>query len=298
MRSTQREKDDIRAYVREQAHEEVVHLEKVASELVGPVRHDIWDVHCPGSRWWVVTNPTNLYYQADFKSRDVVLTFHVGLALRMSYLQERDVPVAPQHADLLPGSWRRWQQTFDAYDSGDEAETFQAVGMRLRECLVSFIDEATSDKLVPADVQRPKNADFKGWTDLLAGYLAGGESAARLHSYLKKLSVETWEYVNWLTHAKNAVRVEAEVGLKAVEHLLGVFTAARLRLSWTSTRCSTCGSYLVSAGVCGHCEWADPDHEPPNLPELSDEEQARRLAEPCTPSSDITTFVSPEDVRA
>jgi len=36
----------------------------------------------------------------------------------------------------LPGSWRRWQQAFEAYDSGDEAETFQSVGVRLRECLV------------------------------------------------------------------------------------------------------------------------------------------------------------------
>src|SRR5690606_27475253 len=54
MRSTQGEKDQIRAYVREQAHDDVAHLEKVASELVGPVRHDIWDAHCPGTRWWVV----------------------------------------------------------------------------------------------------------------------------------------------------------------------------------------------------------------------------------------------------
>jgi hypothetical protein len=30
--------------------------------------------------------------------------------------------------------------------------------------------------------------------------------------------------------AKNAVRMDAEIGLKAVEHLLGMFTAARLRL--------------------------------------------------------------------
>ncbi len=298
MRSTQREKDQIRAYVEDQAHEEVVHLEKAASEPVGPVRHDIWDVHCAGSRWWVVTKPTDLYHQADFKSRDVVLTFHVGLALRMSYLQERDVPVAPEQADRLPGSWRRWQQAFDAYDSGDEAETFQAVGVRLRECLVSFISEATSDELVPADAQRPKNADFKGWTDLLANRLAGGESAARLRSYLKKLAVETWEYVNWLTHAKNAVRVDAEIGLKAAEHLLGVFTTARLRLGRTCTRCPTCGSYQVVAGTCGHCGWVDPDYEPPHLPELSDEEQARRLAGPCTPNSDIATLVGPEDVRA
>lgn len=52
---------------------------------------------------------------------------------------------------------------------------------------------------------------------------------ARLRSYLKKNAVETWEYVHWLTHAKNAIRLDAEIGLKAVEHLLGVFTAARLR---------------------------------------------------------------------
>lgn len=68
-----READEIRAYVESQVDEAVVHLEKAASELVGPVRHDIWDVHGAVTRWWVVTNPTNLYDQADFTSRDVVL---------------------------------------------------------------------------------------------------------------------------------------------------------------------------------------------------------------------------------
>ena len=57
---------------------------------------------------------------------------------------------------------------------------------------------------------------------------------------MKKLAVETWEYVNWLTHAKNAVRMDAEIGLKAVEHLLGVFTAARLRLGRASVWCEEC----------------------------------------------------------
>src|SRR6266508_4622009 len=116
MRSTKREKDAILACVEDQTHEEVVHLEKVASERVGPARHDIWDVHCSESRWWVVTEPTNLYSQDDFKSRDVVLTFHVGLALRLEYAREREVPVAPGSAELLPGSWRRWQQASEAYD--------------------------------------------------------------------------------------------------------------------------------------------------------------------------------------
>lgn len=296
MHATKRQKDAIRAYVENQARDEVVHLEKAASEMVGPVRHDIWDVHCAASRWWVVTNPTNLYDQADFKSRNVVLTFHVGLMLRVQYGQEREVPVAPGRAEMLPGSWRRWQQAFEAYDSGDEAENFQAVGVRLRECLVSFAAETRSEDLVPEGTERPKNADFKGWTDLLANFLAAGDTSAKLRSYLKAVSVETWTYVNWLTHAKNAVRMDAEIGLKMVEHMLGTFTAARMRHGRTSSRCEECGSYRVVAGVCEHCEWVDPDHEAPVLPEWSEADRERRLAEPCTPSSDISTFVSPDDL--
>lgn len=296
MRVSRREKDEIRGYVESQGHEEVIHLEKVASELIGPMRHDIWDVHCRESRWWVVTNPMNLYSQEDFKSRDVVFTFHVGLTLRVSYLQEQKVPLAPEPADLLPGSWRRWQQAFETYDSGDEAETFQAVGVRLRECLVSFLGETCNDELVPEDTQRPKNADFRGWTELLANMLTADESAGRLRSYLKKMSLETWEYVNWLTHAKNALRMDAEIGLKAVEHLLGTFTAARLRMGKAITRCPECESYQVVAGVCRHCDWADPDYEPLETSHLSEEERARRLAEPCTPSSEISTFMNPDDL--
>jgi hypothetical protein len=107
MRETDVEREAIRGYVESEAHESVVHLEKAASEMVGPVRHDIWDVHCTGTRWWVVTNPTNLYSQTDLKSRDVALTFHVGLAIRTAHVNERRVPVAPQPAALLPGIWRR-----------------------------------------------------------------------------------------------------------------------------------------------------------------------------------------------
>jgi hypothetical protein len=35
----------------------------------------------------------------------------------------------------------------------------RAVGMRLGECLVSFLDETTSDELVPEGTPRPKRAD-------------------------------------------------------------------------------------------------------------------------------------------
>jgi hypothetical protein len=114
---------------------------------------------------------------------------------------------------------------------------------------------------------------------------------------LKKLAAETWEYVNWLTHAKNAVRMDAEIGLKAVEHLLGMFTAARLRLGRASLRCEQCGSYQLVAGECRHCGWVDPAYEPPQVREWSEEERARRLAAPCVPSSDISTFMGLDDFR-
>ena len=287
--------EKILSYVEDQAHERVIHVEKVASELVGPVRHDIWDVHCEASRWWVVTPPTNLYSQGDFKSRDVVLTFHLGLALRLMYGADRAVPVRPEVGHLLPGSWRRREQAFETFDSGDEAETFQSVGVRLRECLISFVGETRRDDLVPEGQTAPKGADFRAWTDLLANFLATGDGSARLRSYLKKSAAETWEYVNWLTHAKNAVRMDAEIGMKVVEHLLGVFTAARLRHDVPGTRCADCGSYRVVAGVCEHCNWVDPSYVAPRARRWTKAERARRLAEPCTPSSDISTFMSPKD---
>jgi hypothetical protein len=63
-----------------------------------------------------------------------------------------------------------------------------------------------------------------------------------LRSYLKRVAAETWDYVNWLTHAKNAVRLDAEIGLKAVEHPFGAFTAARLHFDRASRRCEACAS--------------------------------------------------------
>src|SRR5579859_2122073 len=294
MRATKRQTEAVRAYVEDQAHEEVVHLEKAASELVGPVRHDIWDVHCADSRWWVITEPTNLYSQDDFKSRDVALTFHIGLSIRISYLYDRRIPVELPAADMLPGTWRRWEQAFESYDGGDEAEDFQAVGVRLRECLVSFIGETANDELVPVGQESPQGANFKAWSELLANALASGESNAHLRSYLKKNAVETWEYVNWLTHAKNAMRLDAEIGLKTVEHLLGVFTAARMRVRYPGTRCAECGSYRLVGGSCERCGWEDPDYEPPDMSPRK--KRTRRPKGDCVPSSNISTFMRPDDL--
>ncbi len=49
---------------------------------------------------------------------------------------------------------------------------------------------------------------------------------------------------------------------------------------------------------CGNllgCGWIDPDYQPPPHSEISEGEMTERLSEPCTPSSDISTFISPDD---
>ena len=80
----------VREYVEIQAADEsVIHLERVASERVFGTKHDVWDVHTDKGRWWVLTDPTNLYSQRDFPSLDYILSFHVGLIARLASKDNR-----------------------------------------------------------------------------------------------------------------------------------------------------------------------------------------------------------------
>jgi hypothetical protein len=50
----------------------VERAEKLASERIYGQKFDIWDVQASNGRWWVVTNPTNLYSHGDFPSMHTV----------------------------------------------------------------------------------------------------------------------------------------------------------------------------------------------------------------------------------
>jgi hypothetical protein len=80
---------------------------------------------------------------------------------------------------MLPGAWRRWEQAVEALSTAREAEDYQAVGVRLRECLVSFAGEVANQDLVPDDPAPPKKADVVGWTNLLIDQLAHGRRLSR-----------------------------------------------------------------------------------------------------------------------
>jgi hypothetical protein len=93
--SSPREEGDIARYFESQSSKDtkgpayVEHLELVKSETVFGREYKVWDVHATDGRWWVVTNPTNLYSQEHIPSLDFVLSLHVGLMARVASRDSR-----------------------------------------------------------------------------------------------------------------------------------------------------------------------------------------------------------------
>src|SRR2546425_5482262 len=175
MESPEHQERAIREYMASQCEDErVVHLEKVSSECVHETKYDVWDVHTDKGRWWVISDHTNLYSQTDFPSMDNVLTFHIGLMTRVSARHE--LPVSDDEGVRFSETLRRWKTAAEAFDEADEAEEFQAVGMRCREGLLALVREAGLDQLLPEGTAPPKRGDFLHWSDWIANGVRAGES--------------------------------------------------------------------------------------------------------------------------
>jgi hypothetical protein len=70
--ATPNESERVTEYMRSEAPELTVELvQKVYSENVLNIRHDVWDVHTDVDRWWVITEPMNLYAQEQFPNMDL-----------------------------------------------------------------------------------------------------------------------------------------------------------------------------------------------------------------------------------
>lgn len=249
----------IREYVINQSPpgEVVKSAEKVAERALGERRYEIYDVRTRRHRWWVITNLTNLYSQRDFPTIDQAFSIHLGL---MEQLLARGQRWGTQEEqDRLAGSWRRWSQANEAMETADEAEDFQAVGVRCREALVSFIHDVADASMVPTGEVAPKGSDFIHWSELIANNTARGASNERVRGYLKDEAKATWELVNWLTHAKNVVRFDAILAVDGTGHILYAFGMAIIRKEkGIPDRCPQCASYRITR------DWRPeygPDHE-------------------------------------
>jgi len=225
-------------------------------------RYDVWDVFTDKGRWWVISNPMNLYSHEHSPSLDYTLSFHIGLTERVAAKRENNFI----SMELYAAAWRKLRQAADAYDQADEPEEYQSVGMRCREALLAFIKEAESPELVPPKDSTPKAGDFVSWIPLIVNHWVSGSSSKELRSYLKNTAKLSWQLVNWLTHSANANNHDAEIAINATENILTCLTYAFIRYSkGFPGRCSICGSYKISTHFveqemayqpfCAACGW-------------------------------------------
>jgi hypothetical protein len=259
----------IAEYVEWQAKGETVeHAEKVSTEHVMGRKHDCWDVRTDKERYWVITSPTNLYLQTLMPSLDYTLSFHIGIAARMASSKPVDVSAFEQI--VMADAWRRWEQAGELLNKAEEAEDFQAVGMRCRECLIVMVRTISQPQMVPAGAEAPKHADVVHWCELIANHVAKGASAKEVRAYLKGSSKRGWDLVNWLTHAQNATLADAMLAHDVTQHVMAIFGTAMFRhRQGIPDRCGGCGSYRVSLWAdepdvpmkpqCEACGWIKPD---------------------------------------
>jgi hypothetical protein len=261
---------EIGSYVEWQARgEKVQHTEKIKTEHLLGRDYECWDVHTQRDRYWVITSPTNLYSQKLFPSLDYTLSFHVGVMIRVE-ARQKGAPDAAQGARLL-AVWRRWEEASNALDAAEEAEEFQAVGMRCRECLIQLVRSVGRPAMIPDGQDAPQRSNVVAWTEHIANAVAAGPSAEHLRGHLKSIGKSTWQLAQWLTHASNAARFDAASVLDATRATIAAFGTAVMRFeSGTPDRCPKCGSYSVAVGYnpeapipylskCEKCDWQSQD---------------------------------------
>ena len=270
--SVERDSDsesDIARYVEIEASDETVqHVEKVKDEYVVGEKYEIWDVITDKSRWWVISNITNLYNQQYFPSLDYTISFHIGLMMRLKAKQGRVSETEPDPFDEV---FRRIEQAEEKYPRAVEPEDFQAVAMQLREALLSLVSAVRRRCNISDDVALPKEADFKSWSDLLAETYYPGLSNKSIRSFIKSVSKETWQLVNWLTHHRDARSGPCLIAIEECKVVIGHFvTTVVNERSSVVLYCPRCGSRNLRSHFdpydgedgeyyesCGACGWSD-----------------------------------------
>lgn len=236
------EERSIRSYVTRELHDpedEVLTVERIGRHRLAGRDHETFDVRTVKGRWWVITNPTNLYDQERFRTADETLSFHVGLMLRLS---ERDrVETDEDLREQAEGAWRRYSDAHDAFQEADDVEDFQAIGVRLREALLALVREHGQAEWLADVVDPPQRDNFKGWVDLLAERVT---DKRRQRAYFRAAATSTWDLVVHLQHDAEANPWDVELALDATANVLGAFMLLKVRRDrGQPERCPRCGSY-------------------------------------------------------
>lgn len=245
-------------------------LERLSSVRLMGEQFETWEVESSKGSWWVLTNPTSVYSKEKLRGAEDALLHHLGSRV---YHAAQARLAGSLEERLLPRSWRRLRTAHASLEAADEAEDMQAVGMRCRECLLELIEELRTPEMVSGGTS-PREADFRAWSGLIADYLASGSQVERLRAWLKSEATELWQYVSWLTHARRARRLDAEIAVQGTAHLLTLFAlGVNRRQQGEEEKCPRCGSYRLttdfrpegryfdnpSVVLCEACGW---EHRP------------------------------------
>jgi hypothetical protein len=304
------ERKGVETYVNSQTRDSsdlVKIVQKIGARRIAHESYELYDVRTEqGGRWWVISEPMNLYSQDDFHSIDEAFTYHLGL--RALLFDQRPMPGGrddQEEDETGESSWfaaplRTYNRAVQTMAEAVEPEDFQAVGIRCRETLISYVRQARRESWVPHQEAPPQAANFKAWIDILADAISTGKQ----RSYLKAVSVKTWDLAVWLQHYTDATEFDAEIVINATRNFLSSFGLAIRRYSeGDPQRCPQCESYRLEADgdvteikgrpgwasrqTCLSCGWQGPEEFEPftaeylqRLLDYRREVEAEELSEP------------------
>ncbi len=261
--ATQKEIEHVTEYMRSQAPGLTVEfVQKVYSENVLNVRHDVWDVHTNVDRWWVITEPMNLYAQEQFPNMDLALTFHIGLSLRIPRSDRQKLSEIP--AEPFAACLRGLQEASEALAQAQEVADYQSIGVRCREALLAFVDIAQTVIPWTGAGEPPKKADLKAWADHICSVALSGDSQKQRRHLFKALLESAWDFANWLTHTKSSNWYDAEAAISVADNAIGLCISAVIRhLRGVPEHCPACGSQRLSPERGYHQDFPEVTWERP-----------------------------------
>ena len=286
--ATQEEIDKVTSYFDGQAPDlKVKFIQKVYSENLLGHCHDVWDVHTDQDRWWVITNPSNLYSQEQFPNMDLALTFHVGLCLRIPRSEKQKLSELP--LEPFAQCYRYLSEASEALGQAEEVLDYQSIGMRCREALLAFAEAAQTVLPWTSTDPKPKQADLRAWADHICTVTMVGDSHKERRHLFKNQLESAWSFANWLTHAKGSKWYDAEAAVATTENAIGLCTSSVIRhMRGVPETCPACGSHRLSPErgfridlpdiewerpTCTKCDWTGelvPIHNVPEPPEGTD----------------------------
>jgi hypothetical protein len=261
--ATEEETNHVRNYMASEAPDlSVLMVQKVYSENILSVRHDVWDVHTDVDRWWVITEPMNLYSQDQFPNMDLAVTFHVGLCLRIPRTARQklsELPIEP-----FAECYRSMRDASEALERADEVADYQIIGVRCRESLLSFVGAAQRVLPRTAKEEPPKKADLRAWTDHICSVVLPGATNEYRRALFKSTMENAWKFVNWLTHSKTSNWHDAEAAAAVTEMAITMCTSAViLHMRGVPPQCPACGSRRLSPQRGHHSGAPDLEFERP-----------------------------------